>query len=822
MAKDAVKEARVAIDDDGLVKDSRTDRLPLELASLMIGTIKQTTDVAKDLRYLIGKSRAKPLMTKTGVMSADAFDLVQWDDLQRALDSKPRMYQLWYANQGSGYCGTGKNMKQWKMATHSRCPNCNKHKEDAAHLNVCNSSERKRLLKRSIGELEEWMEEHNTHPDVLEFVPQYLAYRGDRRLASFDWMSKGFRAAAEEQDSIGWRNFTEGKVAESLRLAQERHLLSQDTRMTIDSWMKGLIDQLLALTHSQWIFRNITKHHSVNGTIQLEKRESVMKEIERQLDMGMGSLPEDSRCLLEIDTTMLHRGSSEDQQYWLFAIIAARLAAEAALTVSRGKTRSWTEVCREKKYEAAKSQTPLPENTGDEQRPTPQEEKQPVAGSPPNQTKTNASTSAEPTSGSPRKRSRKSTPDQTPKAEAGVQSSTQPARRDDRQSSGNREEEGGLLSCYDAPPATKASIGQALDTTRRFPTGTTAARRGNESVDLEGLQRLGAETWLSDQVINFVAKQVIQQETPNTYCFSSYLIAKLLRNSSDESRYDFSTARNWHRPRELRQTGTTILDFKHLLVPVNEGNSHWLLVHVDVESRRIRLYDSGGSQTSANNTNSRYLRVMKRYLQDVEAEVVRGSAEQTTYLGPWTIQNRSGSTPKQTNGYDCGVFTLVNMSLIARGINLDSGSYSQETIYRRQTRQHIAHVILSISEISVPLQITGERPQQPAAVALPAPSSTPLRQRKASATQTASKARRKRQRQEQHRPVVGGKRVTRVATYTEDQPTTAATLLNRKRTEFSIAKESNTNTRWQQQVPEQRTKHKSEGELTRMIKIWKK
>ena len=125
------------------------------------------------------------------------------------------------------------------------------------------------------------MEDHNTHPDMLEFVPQYLAYRGDKRLASFDWMSTGFRVAAEEQDSIGWRNFTEGKIAESFCLVQESYLLSQDTRMTIDSWMKGFIDQLLALTHSQWIFRNITKHHSVNGTIQLEKRESVMKEIER-------------------------------------------------------------------------------------------------------------------------------------------------------------------------------------------------------------------------------------------------------------------------------------------------------------------------------------------------------------------------------------------------------------------------------------------------------------------------------------------------------------------------------------------------------------
>lgn len=86
----------------------------------------------------------------------------------------------------------------WQMTSNSRCPNCNKPKEDAAHLNVCGSKDRKRLLQRSICEIEEWMEEHNTHPDIIEFVPLYLAHRGDRGLASFNCMSTGFRAAAEE------------------------------------------------------------------------------------------------------------------------------------------------------------------------------------------------------------------------------------------------------------------------------------------------------------------------------------------------------------------------------------------------------------------------------------------------------------------------------------------------------------------------------------------------------------------------------------------------------------------------------------------------
>ena len=43
--------------------------------------------------------------------------------------------------------------------------------------------------------------------------------------------------------------------------------------LTINTWMKGFIGQLLDLIHSQWIFRNITKHHHTNGIIKLEARE---------------------------------------------------------------------------------------------------------------------------------------------------------------------------------------------------------------------------------------------------------------------------------------------------------------------------------------------------------------------------------------------------------------------------------------------------------------------------------------------------------------------------------------------------------------------
>ena len=69
--------------------------------------------------------------------------------------------------------------------------------------------------------------------------------------------------------------------------------------------MRGLIGKLLNLTHSQWIFRNITKHHHTNGTFKLDAKSDIMEEIEFQLDMGLYNLPPESKCLLEIDTPEL-------------------------------------------------------------------------------------------------------------------------------------------------------------------------------------------------------------------------------------------------------------------------------------------------------------------------------------------------------------------------------------------------------------------------------------------------------------------------------------------------------------------------------------
>ena len=86
-------------------------------------------------------------------------------------------------------------------------------------------------------------------------------------------MSRTMRCVGVAQDKIVWRHFMESKIVQPTRNLQELYLLSCPTRLTIVAWMGGFIGKLIDLTHPQWIFRNITKHHNTNGTIKLDVKQ---------------------------------------------------------------------------------------------------------------------------------------------------------------------------------------------------------------------------------------------------------------------------------------------------------------------------------------------------------------------------------------------------------------------------------------------------------------------------------------------------------------------------------------------------------------------
>ena len=72
---------------------------PLESATLRIDGEKQTTDTTKGLRFHIGRRAARSFYDSENIMPPEVFDTVAWLDIQRTLQSRPRMYQLWYGKQ---------------------------------------------------------------------------------------------------------------------------------------------------------------------------------------------------------------------------------------------------------------------------------------------------------------------------------------------------------------------------------------------------------------------------------------------------------------------------------------------------------------------------------------------------------------------------------------------------------------------------------------------------------------------------------------------------------------------------------------------------
>ena len=97
----------------------------------------------------------------------------------------------------------------------------------------------------------------------------------------------------------------------------------------------------------------------MKGMIKLDAKQDIMKEIERQLDMGLCNLPPESKCLLKIDTSELLGSTIESHQYWYYVIEAMRTAGKRAMKLSGGNTTSWNEIMSNGKFNHLPAQCPL-------------------------------------------------------------------------------------------------------------------------------------------------------------------------------------------------------------------------------------------------------------------------------------------------------------------------------------------------------------------------------------------------------------------------------------------------------------------------------
>ena len=88
-----------------------------------------------------------------------------------------------------------------------------------------------------------------------------------------------------------------------------------------------------------------------------------------------------------------------------------------------------------------------------------------------------------------------------------------------------------------------------------------------------------------------------------------------------------------------------------------------------------------------------YLDFTLRYLGDVYEEQDNREELVETWKSRWTLEDLSNSSPRQTNDYDCGLFTLTGITLLSQRIPISPESYSERVFSLRNTRQRIAYLL---------------------------------------------------------------------------------------------------------------------------------
>jgi ADP-glucose pyrophosphorylase len=110
-----------------------------------------------------------------------------------------------------------------------------------------------------------------------------------------------------------------------------------NNRLNGTDWTKQLISRILQITHSQWIYRNISLHDKSNGYLRNKTAEELAEEIHRLAELQPEDVPTESKFLLEIDSGKLIKEHVETQAYWVIAVKAAR-KAKAAQIIERKTT----------------------------------------------------------------------------------------------------------------------------------------------------------------------------------------------------------------------------------------------------------------------------------------------------------------------------------------------------------------------------------------------------------------------------------------------------------------------------------------------------
>jgi hypothetical protein len=106
-----------------------------------------------------------------------------------------------------------------------------------------------------------------------------------------------------------------GHISTHFYTIQSFHLAISSSYLNGKDWTRQFISRILQLTHSQWIFQNISLHDKTNGFLRNKKAHEILQLINEFAKVAPEDAPKDSRFLLEINFSELTKAHLETQTY---------------------------------------------------------------------------------------------------------------------------------------------------------------------------------------------------------------------------------------------------------------------------------------------------------------------------------------------------------------------------------------------------------------------------------------------------------------------------------------------------------------------------
>jgi Ulp1 family protease len=199
------------------------------------------------------------------------------------------------------------------------------------------------------------------------------------------------------------------------------------------------------------------------------------------------------------------------------------------------------------------------------------------------------------------------------------------------------------------------------------------------------IQTLKKGKWLNDEVIGGYltllnhrdAIRVKETNQRPRLCLDIYFMTSMLQvRHENEGKYLYQPVMK----RRKRYPNNDIFAMDKLIIPINITNYHWACVSVSIPQRTITYHDSSPGD------GMKYLESIQRYVFD---EYKQTHKQDYPKKNEWILVPGSSKTsPKQDNGFDCGIFTCANADCLMRGQDLDYTKH-QLTGFRK-------HIVLAL------------------------------------------------------------------------------------------------------------------------------